>query len=110
MTDKLVARVFGWRPAPDRYLTGERTWIPRSRFRPFNDIRGALRLAEKLTRQYSLTADSTGFTAEIRYQERVGRATEKQKARAITLAVARVLDIDLPLAGNQVQKGVRRSS
>jgi hypothetical protein len=110
ITDRLVERVMGWRPAPGRFMMGERNWTPRSRFRPFKDIRDALRLADKLTRQYSLTADAAGFTAEVRYRERIGRATARNKARAITLAIARVLDFDLPPAATVFQKGARKSS
>jgi hypothetical protein len=98
MTDKLVERVFAWRLAPDRFLTGGRNWIRRSRFRPFNDIRDAIRLADKLTRHYSLTSHPDGFTAEVRFRGRTGRATARNKARAITLAVAQVVDLDVASA------------
>jgi phage-related baseplate assembly protein len=110
MTDRLAERVLGWRPAPDRFMTGARTYILRARFRPFTDIRDALRLAEKLTRRYSLTADATGFTAEIQYQERVERATANHKARAVTLAIARVLELDHSGVQNAIQKGIQKSS
>lgn len=96
MTDHLAERVLGWRPTADRFMTGERSWIPRSRFRPFKDVRDALRLADKLTRHYSLTAYPDGFTAEVCVRGRTGRATARHKARAITLAVARVIDLDSP--------------
>jgi hypothetical protein len=98
MTDNLAERVLGWRVTPDRFMTGERSWISRSRFRPFTDIRDALLLADSLSRHYSLTSNPDGFTAEVNYRGRLGRATAKQKERAITLAIARVLDINPPPA------------
>ena len=96
MTDRLVERVLGWHAAPDRFMTGARGWIRRSGFRPFTEISHALRLADKLTHQYSLTATPAGFAAEVRYRDRIGRATAKDKARAITLAVAQAIDLDQP--------------
>jgi hypothetical protein len=94
LLDQLVERVFGWRAAPDRFMTGGRTWIRRSRFRPFIDIRDAFRLADALTKQYSLTALGTGiFIAEVPLPERVGRASARNKARAISLAIADALGL-----------------
>ena len=75
LLDRLVERVFGWRATPDRFMTGARGWIRRSGFRPFHDVRDALRLADALTRQYSLTSHPGGFTAEIHLRGRTGRAT-----------------------------------
>jgi hypothetical protein len=71
ITDRLVERVFGWRPAPGRFMTGARTYILRQRFRPFTDVRDALRLADKLTRRYSLNSNTDGFTAEVNYRGRL---------------------------------------
>lgn len=96
LLDRLVERVFGWHPTPDRFMTGSRGWIRRAGFRPFHDVRDALRLADALTRQYSLTSHPGGFTAEIHLRGRTGRATAGQKARAITLAVAQIVDLEAP--------------
>lgn len=106
LVDRLVEQVFGWRPAPDRFMTGGRSWIRRPRFCPFHDVRDALRLADKLTRQYSLTSHPGGFTAEVHFRGRTGRATDKHKARAITLAVAQVVDLEAPVpAGSRPRPG-----
>jgi len=93
LADALVQRILGWRPAPDRYIKSGRSWIPRSRFRPLADVRDALRLADTLTKNYSLSATLGGFTAEVRHASRVGRATASNQARAVSLAVAKVIGI-----------------
>jgi hypothetical protein len=111
LADRLAERVLGWRTAPGRFLTGGRSWIPRSRFRPFNDVRDALRLADALTKQYSFTASAAGvFSAEVRLPKRVGHATARNKARAVTLAVADALcllpaQIRVPLPSSQINCG-----
>jgi hypothetical protein len=116
--DALAHRVLGWRLAPNRYLQAERTWIPRSRFRPLTDVRDALRLVDALTKDYSLIANPDGVTAEVRVAGRIGRATSRRRALAISLAVADAIGLELSLtdlskhAGNvaAVRKGRAKSS
>jgi hypothetical protein len=93
LADALAERVLGWRPAPDRYIKSGRSWITRSRFRPLTDIRDALRLADALTKDYSLLANPGGFTAEVRHSGRIGRATARNQTRAVSLAVGKVIGI-----------------
>jgi hypothetical protein len=104
LADKLAERIFAWRPAPDRYLKPEGGWVARSRFRPFDDVRDALRLAGKLTRRYSLRSTPDGFTVEVNHGGRVGRATDKSQARAITLAVADAIGVDPITSANDVRR------
>jgi hypothetical protein len=95
LTDELAHLVLGWRLAPGRYLTIGRTWIPRSRFRPFQDIREAFRLLDTVTDDYLLRAiPGKSFTVEIRLKGRIGRASGNSKARVITLAVAQLLELE----------------
>ena len=95
LADELVRRALGWRPAPDRYVKPGRSWIPRSRFRPFDDVRDALRLLDAVTTDYSLIAVPGGvFTAHIRLAGRTGKAAGEPKARTICLALADVLGIE----------------
>ena len=94
IADELARRVLGWRPARDRYVKPGRSWVPRSRFRPFSDIRDAFRLLDAVTRHYSLIASPSGdFTVEVLVSGRIGRATAKHKARAICFAVAHAVGI-----------------
>jgi len=98
LTDELAVRALQWRKSPGRYLTSGRSWIPESRFRPFFDIRDAFRLLEAVTGNFSLLSSSgNGFTAEVRVCGQVGRAKGDLKAKAISLAVARALGIQVPL-------------
>ena len=97
----------GWRAAPDRYLKSGRSWIPRSRFQPLKDIRDALRVLDAVTSDYSLVATPGGvFTVEVRLGGRVGKAFGGPKARAISLAVARAMALDLaPEADSMARPG-----
>jgi len=47
VTARLAERVMGWSVAPDRYLIGNRSWIPRWRFQPLERLEDAFRLLEK---------------------------------------------------------------
>jgi hypothetical protein len=94
LTDALAARALGWRPAPDRYIKPGRNWIPRSKFRPFPDLKDAFRLLDAATKDYSLISlPEGGFSAEVRLPGRIGRGREP-KASTIALAVAKALGIE----------------
>jgi hypothetical protein len=95
LTDELVLRVLGWRSAPDRYIKPGRSWIPRSKFRPLIDLRDAFRVLDALTDDYAVRAVRGNFSAELYHEGRVGRATARHKARAIVLAVAQALGIEV---------------
>jgi hypothetical protein len=95
LADELVARTLGWRPAPDRYVKPVRGWTPRSKFRPLEDVRDALRMVEAVSRDYSLVASpNTPFTALVRLAGRTGKAAGEPKARVICLALAQALGIE----------------
>jgi hypothetical protein len=96
LTDELAIRIMGWRLAPGRYIKPGRSWIPRSKFRPLVDVRDALRLVDAVTHDYSLVAapEST-FTARVCVAGRTGKAVGEPKARAICLALARALEIQM---------------
>ena len=92
-----LARVLGWRPFPDRFVTDGRNWIARSRFQPLAVLDHAFRLLEKVSEDYSIeNTPSTGFSVEVRLAGKVGRAAGEPKARTITIALARALGLDLP--------------
>jgi hypothetical protein len=96
LTDQLVLWALGWRLGSDRYIKSDRGWIPRSKFQPLTDIRDAFRILDALTHDYSLRAvPNQGFTVEVRHGKWVGRAKAEHKARAISLAVAAVMRIEI---------------
>src|ERR1039458_3711266 len=52
----LAERVMHWRVTPDRFLTGNRGWLPRWRFQPTKNPKDAFRLLEAVAPQeYSVS-------------------------------------------------------
>ncbi len=100
-TDKLTAtlaeRVMRWGVAADRFLLPNREWRPRWRFRPIDNLNDAFRLLEaSAPEEYTMGADRDGvFWVQIRVKGVVGEARDTSKARAITLAVARAIGVDV---------------
>jgi hypothetical protein len=113
LTARLGETVMGWRVAPDRFLRPGRSWLPRWRFRPFEDMLDALQLLERAADWFSLTSDCNTFTVHVRIEDReakesirivpaesrVGDKADKTardpRARAITIAIARALGIEM---------------
>lgn len=97
LTALLAQKVMGWNVAPDRFLVGNRGWIPRWRFQPTEKLDDAFRLLEKAgPEHYSMGLDGTGhFCVQVRVAGKLGMAREEPKPRAITLAVARALGIEV---------------
>jgi hypothetical protein len=96
LTAQLAERVMGWNVAPDRFLTGNRSWIPRWRFQPLERLEDAFRLLEKAQPEhYSMGLDRNGrFSVEVRLGGKLGLASDEVKPRAITLAIARALGLE----------------
>jgi hypothetical protein len=98
LTAILAERVMGWTVGPERFLLGHRRWIPRWRFQPFSRLEDAFHLLEKANCTYSFTTASDGkFAARVRIGNRVGRSSGDSKARAITMALAVALGIEVDL-------------
>ena len=95
LTDELAVRAMGWRRAPDRYITAGRSWIPRWRFQPLAELADAFRLLDQAAAHYTLTRDRSAFTAEVQIESCRGKAVGEHKARTITLAVARALQLEV---------------
>ena len=96
LTAKLAERGMHWGIGPDRFLLGDRRWIPRWRFQPAVRLEDAFRLLERLTPdEYSMgAAPNGGFWVKVRVAGCVGEADELSKARSLTFAIARALGID----------------
>ena len=97
LTDLLVHRVLRWTVAPDRYLMGGRQWLPKWRFQPLQRLEHAFQLLNAATPQeYTLGSEKGGFWARVCIAGTTGEAHEGFQARAITLAVARALGLEIP--------------
>src|SRR5947209_17395895 len=97
LTAGLAERVMGWRAGPDRFITENRQWIPRWRFRPFENLQDAFRLLERAAPDdYAMHPDGRGcFTVRVRIGGRTGESRDASKPRAITCAIARALGIEV---------------
>lgn len=97
LTDELACKVMGWRPTPDRFIKSGRSWIPRWRFTPLTRLDDAFQLLDRFASSYKLEKTGQGsFAVEVQFNDRVGKASGEPKARAITLAVARTLGLEVP--------------
>jgi hypothetical protein len=97
LTDMLARRVMGWNTSPNRFLTGQRRWMPRWRFRPDQKLEDAFRLLEAAgPEEYAMGADEpNGFWARVRIAGVTGEARGGSKALAITYAIARASGIEV---------------
>ncbi len=93
LTAILVERVLGWKTCPDRFVKTERSWTPRSRFRPFDRLEDAFLLLDTARAVYNLSGSAGVFTARVRIGRGVGKASGEPKARTITLALSQALGI-----------------
>lgn len=99
LTALLAERVMGWTVGPDRFMTGNRSWIARWRFQPTEKLPDALRLLEAAApEEYSLRGDGDGNSCvHVRIGDATGDACFASKPRAITWAIARAVGIEVEL-------------
>ena len=94
LTAILAERVMGWGVGPDRFLTANRSWIPRWKFKPLERIGDAFMLLDHSgSNRYAIVKAGGAFEVKVECNGRVGRATGRSSARAITLALARSLGL-----------------
>jgi hypothetical protein len=111
LTTLLAGRVMGWTAAPNRFLTGNRSWIPRWRFQPTERLSDAARLLEAASPdEYEIKANGTGpVSVRVQIAGRTGEARDRSASRAISLAVADALQITVdPLEGCGRTAGERK--
>ena len=103
LTALLARSVMGWSVGPDRFLTGNRGWMPRWKFQPAQKLADAIRLLEAAnTEEYSVAAGANGdFCARVRISGATAEAHANTKPLAICLAVAAVVGIDVDLSKEQ---------
>jgi len=97
LTAVLAEKVMGWSIGPDRFMMGDRRWIPRWRFQPTESLADAFRLLEEAAPQeFSMCGDSKGnFRVQVRIGDATGEADGTSKPSVITLAVARALRLEV---------------
>jgi hypothetical protein len=97
LTDKLAARVMGWRLAPGRYIKSSRSWLPRWRFAPLTNIEDAFCLLDAAhPEEYAMRGRGADeFWVRVRLPGGSGEARDRSKPRAIARAVAGAIGIDL---------------
>jgi hypothetical protein len=96
LTSVLAEKVMGWSVGPDRFMLGERRWLPRWRFQPVERLEDAFRLLEQAgPEEYSMGAADGSFWAKVRIAGTTGEARELSKPRALTFAIARAFEIDV---------------
>jgi len=98
LTAVLAERVMGWTVGPDRFMMGNRGWMPRWRFQPAEKLDDAFRLLEQAAPQeYSICGDDKGgLEVRVRVGVRTGTATGGVMATAIATAVARAVGLQVP--------------
>jgi hypothetical protein len=90
--DRLAEHVLGWRVAPDRFMTENRSWLPRWRFNPLERLEDAFLVLDRCeSLRYTISQSNGGFQVEVENEERIGKAAGSSMPRTITLAVARSL-------------------
>jgi hypothetical protein len=97
LTAALVKRVMRWEVRPDRFLTDNRGWIARGRFRPTERMQDAFKLlvAAKPT-DYSLGGGNGKRSwAKVQIGGVFGEASDQSLPTAICLATARALGIEV---------------
>jgi hypothetical protein len=96
LTAILAERVMAWRVGPERFLVGNRRWLPRWRFQPTERVKDAYRLLERAAPQeYSMDRGQDGlFWVKVCIAGATGEAQESTQARAVTFAVARAIGLD----------------
>jgi hypothetical protein len=78
LTAILAERVMVWTVGPDRFLMGNRRWMPRWRFQPIEKLADAQRLLERMAPQeYAMgAAENGGFWARVRVADAIGLEPE----------------------------------
>src|SRR4051794_1860153 len=95
LTGVLAERVMGWTVAPDRFLTGDRHWISRWRFQPFDDIKDAFLLLKAAGASLVLTVATDGaVTSKVRVGDRAACAVSASTASSIAGAISLTLGLE----------------
>lgn len=97
LTAVLAERVMGWTVGPDRFMMGNRGWMPRWRFQPADKLDDAFRLLQEAAPEaYSICGDDKGsIHVQVRINGAVGEARGTSIPGAVTYAVARAVGVEV---------------
>ena len=97
LTTVLAERVMGWTVGPDRFMMGNRGWMPRWRFQPADKLDDAFRLLQAATPQaYTICGDDKGnIQVQVCINGAVGEARGTSIPGAVTYAVARAVGVEV---------------
>jgi hypothetical protein len=97
LTAVLAEKVMGWSIGPDRFMMGDRRWMPRWRFQPTANLIDAFQLLEGAApNEYSMSGgNDVGFLVRVRIGSVTGEARGTSKPLAITHAIARAAGIEV---------------
>jgi hypothetical protein len=94
LVDQLAQQVLHWRVGPDRYLTQNRSWLPRWKFDPLNRLDQAFRLLDAAApSRYGISFSNGRFHVEVEVKGIIGRASDTSRTRAIVTALGRSLKL-----------------
>jgi len=97
LIDELARQIMHWKPAPDRFIKSGRSWIPRWRFQPTQNLVDALQLLNQAEPdEYRIAG---GKNCEFRVRIRIGEITAEvsglPKPRVISCAIAKAFGIGI---------------
>ena len=96
LIDRLAQEVLHWRVGPDRFITGNRSWLPKWRFNPLERLDDAFMVLDRSgSSRYAIVKAGGACEVEVECNGRVGRATGNSRSRAITMAVARSIGLEV---------------
>lgn len=97
LTAILAQRVMGWTVGADRFTMGNRGWTPRWRFQPAEKLDDAFRLLDEAAPQeFSICGNDKGRVHVcVRIGGNTGEAEGTSRPRAITIALARALRVEV---------------
>jgi hypothetical protein len=94
----LAKRVMGWGVGPDRFLLSGRGWMPRWRFQPTENLDDAFKLLDKAAPdEFVLASDGKGYSVRVRIGAITGESRDLSRPRAITMALALALGLEVTL-------------
>lgn len=75
LIDRLAQQVLHWGIGADRFMTGDRSWIPKWKFNPLEHLEDAFRLLDhSLAVRYSISQSGGSFAVEVEQGRKTGRA------------------------------------